>query len=509
MKGYVLCVRLLSKYNYDNASLKLTKLALERLDHSNTNERMELEDIMVQTLEKLRTQKNPFEKLPLELSVRIFEEVSQGLIWTSYRDSLKTLCSVCHLWGSIVRGTPSLWRNIVVFKGLSQRCLDAWILRVNGLCTLLYMSERDGCPKIDNVSEKFWASIKVLYLDYCLGYSGPFTKILPTGAFGHLAPTDLTIKANDRGNTATTFWDGIMDTNTSRLKKIELFAKNLPWKYIGALTSLVSLTLHGFCPVSNLISCLSNLPRLLTLSIQDDYDDANDEYGNDACVDLNNLYYLKINSERLSTRRILRRLRFPRLEQLYIQDGFSEYIEDLADHGDAISNLTCFSVCACVVPAESFIDIIRRLHKLKCLFIRGCSFEGNNSNGVIDALRTGKLGAVEVDSQIPCPLLEELTISRLELKAGPVIRLVQARLPPLRGLPNDFHQLNHVDSSARSPSFAVSPIRSLTLRYLESFDAKALPWLCANVPSFVCELSEGPHDTDHKQINSFVNRHLD
>lgn len=66
----------------------------------------------------------PFDKLPTELLVKIFQHARADTLWDAYKEEYPypiALAQVCCLWRSVALSAPTLWTNIYILKYYTER----------------------------------------------------------------------------------------------------------------------------------------------------------------------------------------------------------------------------------------------------------------------------------------------------------------------------------------------------------------------------------------------------
>ena len=476
----------------------MAETGLARMKESDSIRRLQLENLkrhaiaqIIRTMGELRPTDNRchFNKLPVEICSEIFVLVADSSIKKAI-----VLSSVCKHWRATIVSTPSLWRHLHLSYKTRSKMVDILLKRSNGIIHTLRIRQGfsfDARPNILRfASENIWYKLESLEIVI----SAPMktlSDILPSGVFPQLRVQTLDINfvnpvSNSNGSLLK-FWEPLQHLDVSSLRSISFVqALLIPWGSLTRCHSLRHLKFHSkpftFSELFDVIQLNSSLETLVVIHTYDPSDILESRTINKK-IDLNRLRLLEIVGTFDSLYLYFQYINFPNLEVLRIASAemhSSHYLDMLCEQ--SMSRLSELLLRQCIVDLRSVTNLLWKASKLKKFTYMGC--HGASADSIMSILSNSEPDSVAsppgpVNIHIPCPLLYHVDFSdNAELHAGPVVRLVQARLP------GKLHEKGPaIQPGPSSPVANVPPvpIRNLILDNCDSIDAEVFPWLESRV----------------------------
>ncbi|KAH8109793.1 hypothetical protein DFH11DRAFT_1548050 [Phellopilus nigrolimitatus] len=475
---YTRPARLFPQITNLEASLKMAELALERLNDSYEKRRVELDALKQQALKNLEPPPCFF-KIPANICGNIFVLVTEE----SGADTL-ALTHVCRGWREIILNKPSLWRRLVLTQRTRDEKVDAWLQRSKGTLTSLEIRKGfdfDGRPYILRYAAKcFWAKLESLKM-HLPREIRLLSLVLPSGAPAQLQLQALEVDFSDeRVRWFNVNGNPFRDLDLTRLSSLILRNAGrigASWKSLLPCTALTTLDIQK-CTIAawDILSVLVQNPLLETLTLVSGYTLAGNPIGITEPVELFHLRYLRLvvpgSTDEMqgpgpktgATLDVLLEQSLPHLMELK------------------------FTSCSLERPVV-LISLLQSSLKLERFSFQGC-LEVEAVNIILKALAEPVPGPSSQERSetsmrpICCPRLQHLDFKKsIHLKAKPIMRLVEAHLPPA-DVPSEGNSGADPSSTfaAIQPPPLLLPIQTLILDKCEAFDPKALPWLQEKVP---------------------------
>ncbi|KAG5648349.1 hypothetical protein DXG03_004921 [Asterophora parasitica] len=502
-QGYYRAARLFLLARKFDASWKMSNMAFDRVKPENKARRDEITKLRDQAFEaqqaeerRIRLSQNQFEKLPVELLGEIFHRV----MWDDVA-ALIGLLRVCRYWRNVAMRTPSLWEILVLTSKSPARKLSVWLKQSNGQIRELH-ARAGATSDIDwpfqELKDLPWDRIRVCNVaswdvaGYLIGNG------LAPPALGALEAFEMQEQITQRRFDRSLF--SLLQTTSVR--SISLVRTLFSWQELSDhLTSLTSLNVFdcGTNAAGILPTLLAN-PGLETLIIQDNISYSFPATATPVC--LSNLRHLELQG--MWSSNLLELVSGSTLETCKIKGSRGTLDTALAGLNDAhnLSNLTHLAIDSTPVSAASLIRLLNAITALNHLELTGLS---KCSNIVMEALagtptppssqKTQAAGTRE--ERILCPMLTHINVSHCsDIRTGPLVRLVRARLPPFKprvasdapvqGADTDMDAAAMVVDDSEPPSLRATRILGLTLDGCEQIDADWLPWFRKQVPAISC-----------------------
>ncbi|KAH8104943.1 hypothetical protein DFH11DRAFT_1550698 [Phellopilus nigrolimitatus] len=354
-----------------------------------------------------------------KLPVEICSDIF-ALVADKSNAKMLALTLICRGWREIILNMPSLWRRLVLTSKTSGKKVDAWLKRSRGT-----LSSLEICRDFD-----FDARLKHTAL--CVG------ELL-----GEARELERRSKFKETGS-----YPGISSQSSRRIlcsKRSSSFRLRL----------VHQSRLRSPSPLNSFTSVASICPSLNAP-----------------------MYTCAI-------------LRFPNLEALHIERaGIQAEDRRCLDVlvKQSLLHLTDLRFTRCGLERQNvLISLLQSAPKLRRFAYSRC-IETEAVDTVLTALAEqapisySQEGSETDERPICCPRLQHLDFTAtVGLKAGPIVRLVKAHLPPA-DVPLQKDSDRSSTSTALVPLSRQLPIQTLILDDCDAFDADALPWLRAKVP---------------------------
>ncbi|KAH8109795.1 hypothetical protein DFH11DRAFT_1515178 [Phellopilus nigrolimitatus] len=490
---YTRSARLFIQIKQPEASLKMAGLALERLKGSDEKRRFEFDALKQQALKDLEPPPCFFSEIPTEICSDIFVFVADE----SSADTL-ALTHVCRSWREITLNMPSLWQRLVLTQETSGKKVDAWLQRSKGTLTSLEICKGFDFDEQPNIlryaSDCFWAKLESLKV-HLPREIGSLSLALPSGALPQLQLQAFEVDFSDES--AFEFAETYLgDLDLTHLSSLELWSVGWigdSWECLLPCTHLRTLQIEADMLMPwDILPVLAQNPFLEILLIASSETLSQEPTEIPELIELVHLRHLCLRVPQ-STTVYFRCLRFPNLEGLNIICGGSEdddrrYLDVLV--GQSLPNLTSLRLSFCGLECpDVLVTLLRSKLWLECFIFKQC-LKAEAVNTVLTALaEPAPISSFQERSEtneqsVCCPRLQYLDLTgSTDLKAGPIMQLVKAHLPPA-DVPSEGDAGSDLPSASTGivPLSLQLPIQTLILDDCESFDTSALPWLRANVP---------------------------
>ncbi|KAF8073746.1 hypothetical protein FPV67DRAFT_1479108 [Lyophyllum atratum] len=507
-QGYARSARLFLLAHRFDASLKMANMALERVKSTNMARRSEISKLRDEILEaqqaeekRKRAAQNQFEKLPIELVVEIFR------LAISSNEELIDILRVCRYWRNVAWHAPSLWETLVLTPKSPARKLLLWTKRSKGRIRELEI--RAGVAShidwpFQEIKDLPWDKLRV-----CKAVSWDVVGYLEkhglvTHAFEALETLEMSEERTSQRRTSASLFPLLQTTG---IHSLSFSNSRFSWKQLSAhLTTLTMLSVR-YCSddPEDLLPTLEANPGLETLIIQDHF--LQTWPANTALVALPHLKHLEFYGNWAS--RLLEVITTPALEVLKVK-GSRDALDRAFNALTAAlipTNLTHLTVDSSPVAPASLIRLLKHAPALIHLEITHLS---KGPNAVVEALAgtpsPSSPGKHQSPKAVPsagyghilCPSLTSLNLSHSpDVRTGPLVRLVRARLPPKPTPATD-------DAASAPPELDASAIivdepepapakgariLSLELDECEQIDGQWLQWFRDNVSEVKCKFN--------------------
>ncbi|KAH8109789.1 hypothetical protein DFH11DRAFT_904039 [Phellopilus nigrolimitatus] len=490
-QGYAQSAHLLAQIKKPEASLEMLELALERLELSDEERRVELDALKQRALKELESPPCFFSKLPVEICGDILTLVAD-------KSSAKTLAltRVCRNWREIILNMTSLWQRLVLTRETSGNKVDAWLQRSKGTLSSLEIRRGFDFDALPNVlryaSESFWTKLESLKVHLPREIMS-LCFVLPPGILAQLQLQELEVDLSDEG---AFYFDKNSSGNLDLTRLSSLVLRNacwssVSWKCLLQCTVLRTLEIHK-CKImpGDVLPVLAQNPLLETLILVSVDFLAPELVEIPEPIELVHLRYLHLVVPG-STSLYLRCLRFPNLGTLSIERAGSRvedrrYLDMLV--GQPLPNLMDLRFTRCSLERQVvLIPLLQSALKLQRFAYCQCT-ETEAVNTILTALAEPASSPfsdekLETNERpICCPRLQHLDFTgTVDLKVTPIMRLVKAHLPPAPSEGDSGADLPSTSTMVVPPPLQL-PIRTLILYDCKAFDRATLPWMQAKVP---------------------------
>ncbi|TFY55814.1 hypothetical protein EVJ58_g8012 [Rhodofomes roseus] len=487
-QGYARSARLFFKIRkYDNA-LHMLKLALERVGADDRKRRGELEALRSQILDAVDEQRERvsrtsyhFGKLPLELASDIF---ASALAEDHAR--VVVLAQVCKNWRLTITNTPRLWNDVVLSKQNPVKKAKVWRTRSRGRIVHLTLRESlKGTPwALDELQDLSLESLRTLRLaDFPIS---AVRKRLPNLTSDILRKLDV-LEVDNRTEARPVSW--LWADPTMATRSLSVYFTVFDWASL--ITYFPNLEHFAFkgplvdIPLSAISDFLRAHTRLrsLTLSIMDFVYHRAPDRGQPP-VHLPHLERLEIEFHDFAMSFMFPLLQLSTLQSLTISRGVHSIdtsLQHLVASG-AGKSLRELRITLCAVSAGCVIDLLRQAEGLEVLELTYLG--GNQANAVLHALSQppkpapagddGENGGQDRASapSLLCPSLRHVNFSHCpDVKSGPLMELVKARLPSTTD--DDTTDVAPTQSECSQQA----QINTLIVDGCPSVETDILPWL--------------------------------
>ncbi|KAJ8454964.1 hypothetical protein ONZ45_g19102 [Pleurotus djamor] len=450
---------------------------------------------------------SPFSKIPWELTVAIFKEVTavphgapHDVIPSgpSGSSALIQLTAVCRHWRAIAHTVPSLWNRLVLTKLHPEKKAQLWIGRARGqirqlvikssffqtLDTLRYthsaQSPEDYLTKTV-LKGVLWDGVRSFTTENWSSPESLCEHSLLSQMLPNLETLELLRNPLPSGNLPP--WNEVLHTlgephpdsaTSSRILHLTLDGGETSFSHLTTLgvTNLRTLRLRKvkLLPEGDLLSFLRTSPSLEVLEL--------DGHSHSTVPLLPSpLVHSNLSSLRLigtfNLKNIFDFLTLPNLRVLDLSSNsidltptfqsLSRQLQCSDDTPGLVVGVQELRITSCSFNPSALVELLRCIPSLRALAV--CHYS-SDVNMILESLIGS--GVSSARGTTVCPNLRDLDVSRSPLlTTGPIVRLVKARL-----------------GDAEPPTPA--RIERLQMDGCPRIEHTALPWLRANVKSISC-----------------------
>ncbi|EJD03339.1 uncharacterized protein FOMMEDRAFT_168326 [Fomitiporia mediterranea MF3/22] len=381
-------------------------------DNARDHEEEELQILREKAVKALQSVPCYFSRLPVELQKEMFSVV----IDCSNAKTL-ALTHVCRSWRDLIVGTSRFWQNLTITPRTELKKADTWLGRSKGTLTDLHivgvLSRGYQSRFFRNAASTIWSSLDTLAITTP---SEDIFSALPLTAANKLRLRKLEVYSEKLSIESL---KALTKMDSSRIRHFTLKTTCEVIQITGfTFTSLTTLILSASHSDGGLFLLLKQNPMLENLILESPSTAAPYHSEGVEDLELGNLIRLELVKS-VHTHICLKRIRFPNLKTLVVTNYIGVGTPVLIDEQELthLEHLTLSTFIHYHTP--SLISILQRATALKTLEIPRCFFQYGGENTVVEALAEGSM----------CPKLQHLDLSGYRtLKAGPVIRLVEAHL---------------------------------------------------------------------------------
>ncbi|KAF5382745.1 hypothetical protein D9615_002900 [Tricholomella constricta] len=503
-QGYARAARLFLLARKFDAALKMANMALDRVKPANAARRVDITNLRDDIHEaqraegrRKRASQNQFEKLPVELLGEVFRLV----IWSDVAE-LIGLLRVCRHWRNVAWHTPSLWETLVLTSKSPARKLSLWIKQSKGRIRELHV-KAGVASHIDwpfqELKDLPWDKLRV-----CNAVSWDVAGFLEKHglvphALSAIEALEMQEEQWSRRRASPSLFPLLQ---TAGVRSLSFIRSEFSWTELAThLTTLTTLHIFGCSKdPAGLVPTLMANPGLESLIIQDSI--LFTWPVDTAPVLLSHLKHLELQGSWASN--LLELITTSALETCKIKGsrGSLDTALTVLNVAHNLSNLTHIAVDSSPVTPAILIRLLKHtpaLTRLELLFL------SKGANAVIEALAGTPMPpppskrtptktpapASTDEERILCPALTHVNVSHsADIRTGPLVRLVRARLPPPTPAPHadtDPAAMTVDDSEREARKCA--RILGLTFDGCEQIDAEWLPWFRKQVPLTFRKLS--------------------
>lgn len=498
-QGYARSARLFSSIKKYDSALKMIELALERVKPEDIKRRTELaalrSDIETAQAAYARQQKQRasrtfyhFGRLPVEIAHTIF-----SLVVSEDHAQVVVLGQVCRDWRRVVVNTPSLWTFLTLSTVNPTVKAALWRTRSKGKLTALCIRSGDAktmwaLHMLELTPLEHLRTLSLTEVDFA-ALRGQL-PLLSHEVIGRLEKLEL----YDPLPSLDCHW--LFQPPTLALRTLSVRGVPVPWGELAERCErLAALSYHGcfhsvyFNDLTSFFQRNSGLSTVTFFAHEDvmlsrKYRPLVTSPVNDSSPDrvvLPALSQLALGGPFLGLN-FFCKLECPNLRSLHISKwtGTMDSALDHIRHTSAAVHLEELIIDRCSLSDPAvLVRLLEDTKELKTLHLLSIAKAGEILEALADTRADGVL----------CPKLADLNVSHCpDVRDGPLIRLVKARLPPAL-LQSTHDAVSTDDKSQDTLPTQPSQLKSLVLDGCQAVTGEILPWLRKHVAQVRCQFA--------------------
>ncbi|CAG7852207.1 SubName: Full=Uncharacterized protein {ECO:0000313/EMBL:CCA67651.1} [Serendipita indica DSM 11827] len=471
--GYSRSSRILTIMGHYDRAVSLARTALQKANTRDPKSSAKVQQVLdaaieaqQANLEKLRLSECHVNKLPFELLACVFDE----LVLPGDMHPMR-LAHVCRMWRGVLMSMSHIWSKLVL-DGKGKRFkskVDFWMERSKGRIQDLHIRHlpsflvwleaygNNSLPFVDHVTVNFGSD--VVNLKPIFRFDANPLSLTWTGS------------SHDRGVPRRLLFTPLQ-SHPYRLRELELDNIKLLWQIeapqLEDLTKLVIMNTR--IDVEELIPILEKSRRIQTLHVSPDLRGSSTNLPKERIL-LPNLASLGLSRSCL----LLTYIEVPELRNLNLQFISLKHAFELLS--PVQPPLTTLAAQECADAYQAQLPLVDSLTSLSL----------SSMSMPYDQI-VGRLAAGE------CPLLTELSLSRVDISTGALVRLIKARNPPQeptnaqdKSVTEDTKEAAKETENKTGNEVKFARLGVLNLDRCPNIDSEMLPWMRSRVKKVICK----------------------